>query len=240
MHESVLHRATWFMTLTYAPENLPVHGSLSLRDVTLFLKRLRKKTSELRYFMCGEYGERTDRPHYHAVLFGPSFPDREVATERNGVAVFTSRQLDETWGHGLTEFTRLNYQAAAYVAGYVRKKIRQKDYPEAYNRVDPVTGEIVRIKQEYATMSRRPAIGRRWIERYWTDVYPRDFVVIDGIERKPPRYYDKWMETNQPEIMMNVRRDRIEKAQVATKRELRAREAHHEARVCLYSGRDAV
>jgi hypothetical protein len=41
---------------------------------------LRKKISPLkiRFFHCGEYGDKTRRPHYHALIFGYGFPDKKL------------------------------------------------------------------------------------------------------------------------------------------------------------------
>lgn len=72
---------TAFATLTYSEKNLPTteHNDISdiptlnYRDVQLFLKRFRKKLDKLdiklRYFICGEYGSNTLRPHYHAIFY---------------------------------------------------------------------------------------------------------------------------------------------------------------------------
>lgn len=232
-------RPAWFVTLTY--EHVPEFGTLDPRDPTLFLKRLRRRVSErISYYICGEYGDRTQRPHYHAVLYGAGFLDRDCIGHRSGAPVFRSALLESAWGHGLSEFTALNFAAARYVAGYVRKKVRQRDNPEHYTRVVPETGELVQVEREYGRMSRRPAIGRRWIERYWRDVYPRDFVAIDGKELKPPRYYDKWMDAHHPDVMMQVRERRIEEGIDIAPGQLVAKEKVHRARVALFQGRDAV
>lgn len=241
VHEGHVNSPAWFLTLTYKPEELPANGSLDPVDPTLFLKRLRRRVeTRFSYYLAGEYGEKTERPHYHAVLFGCSFLDRDHLCDRNGAPVFRSDQLDAAWRHGLAEFTGLTYGAARYVAAYVRKKVRQRDKPEHYTRVDPETGELVELQREYGRMSRRPAIGRRWIERYWRDVYPRDFVVMDGFELKPPRYYDKWMELHHPRIMMEVRERRIAEAKEVSEQELLAREKTHHSKVNLLERRDAV
>jgi len=89
-------------------------------------------------------------------------------------------------------------------------------------------------------MSRRPAIGKRWIERYWRDVYPRDFVVMDGHELKPPRYYDKWMEVNHPDVMFQVKEQRLVDLVEIGDEQLIMKEKVHRARVALFQGRAAV
>lgn len=141
---------------------------------------------------------------------------------------------------GLAEFTGLTYGAARYVAGYVRKKVRQRDHPDHYTRVDPETGELVELEREYGRMSRRPAIGRRWIERYWRDVYPRDFVVMEGRELKPPRYYDKWMEKHRPDVMMAVKEQRLIDAVEIGDEKLIMKEKVHRAKVALFQGRGRI
>lgn len=242
MHEAQVREHAWFLTLTYSDEKLPENGSLRPDDLSAFIKRLRTKfpPRSLSFYGCGEYGESTDRPHYHAVLCGPALLDRDYFTHRSGSPVWLSETVASAWGHGLHELTAVTYGAAQYVAGYVRKKIRKQDNPDAYLRVNPVTGELHQVEQEFSRCSTRPAIGRLWIERYWRDVYPRDYVVMDGKEFKPPRYYDKWMEENQPEIMAEVREQRIKDAREIGDEKLIMKEKIHRARVALYSKRDKI
>lgn len=241
VHESVVASPAWFVTLTYRTEELPEHGSLFPRDATRFLKRLRRvyEGTRISYYLAGEYGEAEARPHYHAVLYGARFLDRDVFTYRHGAPVYRSQLLEDVWGHGICEFTGLTFAAARYCASYVRKKLRKRDDPDAYLRVNPFTGELVEIEQEYGRMSRRPAIGRRWLERYWRDVYPRDRVVLDGRELKPPRYYDKWMDRFQPRVMMETRMRRYEESKELSVECLRAMEKAHVFRVGLLERRDA-
>lgn len=233
-------RPAWFVTLTYAPDKVPVNGTLDPQHPALFVRRLRRSGEQCQYYICGEYGEQTSRPHYHAVLYGPLFLDRVVYTHRHGAPVFQSASLEAAWRMGLVELTGLTYGAARYVAGYVRKKVRQRDHPDHYTRVDPETGELVELEREYGRMSRRPAIGRRWIERYWRDVYPRDFVVMEGRELKPPRYYDKWMEKHEPEVMMAVKEQRLIDAVEIGDEKLIMKEKIHRAKVALFQGRGRI
>lgn len=242
VHESEVCGPAWFATLTYAPELVPEHGSLDPRDPTLFLKRLRRLYEGCRvsYFLAGEYGETTARPHYHAVLYGLEFLDREFFTTRSGAPVYRSESLERCWRNGISELTGLNFAAARYVASYVRKKVRHRDRPDHYERVVPETGELVQLEREYARMSKRPAIGKRWIERYWRDVYPRDYVVVDGRELKPPRFYDKWMEKYQPRVMLEVKEQRLKDIVEIGDEKLIMKEKIHRAKVALFQGRAGV
>lgn len=252
MHERRMHRDAWFITLTY--EEVPEHGSLLPQDFSRFVKAVRRDQppKSVRYFGCGEYGETTQRPHYHAVLFGPSFLDRVPLRSSPSGQIWRSPSLERYWPHGISELGTVTTASAAYVAGYVRKKIKRSAYPDAYTRVVPDTGELVELEPEFSRMSMRPAIGRSWIQKYWTDVYPRDFVVIDGRETRPPRYYDKFMEgdcrpedpcndcTAHQRTMLTVREQRYERMIDATERELIAREKTHQARINLFHQRNAV
>ena len=59
---------------------------------------------------------------------------------------------------------------------------------------------------EYVVMSRRPGIGRGWLEKFTSDVYPHDYVVIrNGIKCRPPRYYDKVYDEIDPDGMSTIK-----------------------------------
>ena len=99
----VLEASLWtkncFITLTYAPEHLPENGSLVKEHFTLFMKRLRKKYGEgIRFFQCGEYGSKGDRPHYHACLFNFDFPDKQIwKRSESGALLYRSSSLEKLW-----------------------------------------------------------------------------------------------------------------------------------------------
>lgn len=236
-----MHDRSYFLTLTYDDDHLPLGGSLEPSHTQAFFKALRKRVKgPLSYYLCGEYGDRTSRPHYHAVLYGPSFPSRARIGARNGHPIWEDPTISDTWPHGLHEFTNFTYSAALYTAGYVRKKLSRKRHPDHYERLNPLTGELIPIVQEFARMSNRPALGRRWFERYWRDVYPRDFVVLNGFQMKPPRYYDKLLEERDPDLMMEVREKRYLEQRELSPRELAASERIAYARASLFQTRGAV
>ena len=116
----------WFITLTYDDNHIPgmiVNTGEIIRkvqyvwkpgekrpesvqtllctDVQKFLKRLRKAyKGKLRYFVDGEYGEQTARPHYHMILYGwrPTDLEHLYKIQHNGY--FTSKWLENLWGMG--------------------------------------------------------------------------------------------------------------------------------------------
>lgn len=242
MHERAMHESSWFLTLTYNEDEIPEFGSLRPPHLAAFFKAIRRDGAQgpISYYACGEYGDRTQRPHYHAALFGCDFIDRDHLRNAGGHPVWRSDDLEDYWGRGNCEFGTLTHASAAYIAGYVRKKVSKKVNPDNYLRVDPDTGELVQLEGEFARMSLRPAIGRRWIEKYWRDVYPRDFVVVEGHEMKPPRYYDKWMEREQPHMFLDVLEKRHEEQEDMPPDKLKAREKIHHSRVELFQGRGQV
>jgi len=242
LHETQMHSSAWFLTLTYDDESIPQHGSLFPEDLQIFFKSMRRDypPKSISYFACGEYGSVTKRPHYHAVLYGLDLLDKRPAPSNSRHPVWRSPTLETYWPHGHSEFSSVTPGSASYVAGYVQKKISKAAHPEAYTRVDPETGELVELHQEFSRMSRRPAIGLRWIEKFWRDVYPRDFVVMKGREYKPPRFYDKWMEKNHPKIMAEVKAKRDSEAVWLPPEKLTAKEKIHNSRDALYTQRAKI
>lgn len=220
MHEASLHDANSFVTLTYADKHLPAYGSLDgpvpgvkPGAFALFMKRLRKefRGEEVRYYHCGEYGERFKRPHYHAVLFGVDFrQDRVESGTRDGQTVWCSRTLEELWPFGRSEIGSMTFESAAYVARYVMKKVTGAAASDHYVSVDEDTGEVWSREPEYATMSRRPGIGSAWLERFSSDVYStgKRGVVVRGRLAKPPRFYDVKLAEVNPTLADEVMEER--------------------------------
>lgn len=194
VHEAQMHQNNSFITLTFNDQGLHTRNrpwSLDVSEFQRFMKRLRKKTgSKIRFFHCGEYGDINKRPHYHAVLFGYDFPDKILWKKRDEVRLYISPQLQELWPYGFSTIGDVTFQSAAYVARYVMKKIKGEDADKHYMHWDPLTGEGTPIEPEYCTMSRKPGIGASWLEKFKSDVYPHDYVVINGHKVKPPRFYD--------------------------------------------------
>jgi hypothetical protein len=242
MHETQMHNSSWFLTLTYRDEEIPQNGTLNPSDFRAFIKAVRRErpAGTVSYFGCGEYGETTQRPHYHAVLYGVDFLDKYLHRPHDTRPVWRSESLEAYWPHGHSEFSTVTPGSASYVAGYVRKKVSAKVDPDHYNRVDDTTGELVELHPEFSRMSLRPAIGKRWIEKFWKDVYPHDRVVMDGREYRPPRYYDKWMDIHHPKTMFDVRLQRDQDAELLSDYTLSAKEKIHEARIGLYSQRNKI
>lgn len=190
-HEASMYEENCFITLTYNDEHLPENKSLDVAHFQKFMKRLRKRFGAgIRFFHCGEYGEKYFRPHYHACLFNFDFPDKKLWKVNNNHRLYISESLSELWPFGFSTIGDVTFESAAYVARYIMKKVTGDAADSHYERVCLETGEVFNLKPEYTTMSRRPGIGKPWFDKYHKDVYPSDFVVINNKKLKPPKYYD--------------------------------------------------
>lgn len=205
-----MHDENSFVTLTYAPEHLPKNGSLSVEDCQLFLKRLRARLEpkKIRFFLAGEYGEKLSRPHYHTILFGVDFPDKVPLETQGEHTQYDSPLLREVWGKGEVRIGSVTFDSASYVANYATKKIVGKGAAEHYQGRKP----------EFLLMSRggrrAGGIGRSWIERFASDVYPSDEVIVRGVQARPPRYYDLYLEKNNPTLLESIKQKREAQSEV--------------------------
>lgn len=163
MLEHRLHERSCFVTLTYNKEHVPDDGSLRPRDCQLFLKRLRARVYpiKVRYFLVGEYGERTFRPHYHALLFGVC--DRDVVVD-------SWRDVNNE-PLGFVHVGFMSRDAAAYCCQYVCKGWT-KEVPELQGRCP-----------EFTRMSLRPGIGAGAVEAFvegFTSRGGAEFISVNG------------------------------------------------------------
>lgn len=186
MHEAQMHEVSSFVTLTYDDEHSS--PSLNYSDFQRFMYRVRQKFGPTRFFVCGEYGELNQRPHFHALLFGCGFPDRVPF----GKGYDRSAVLEGLWRFGFSSVGDVNYASAGYCAQYSCSKVTGPLADAHYCRVDTSTGEYVYVVPEFGHMSLKPGIGYSWFQKYWREVYgPRDGVVLKGgLTVPPPRYYD--------------------------------------------------
>lgn len=180
-HESLNHENNCFITLTYDDDHLPADRCIDKRHLQLFFKRLRKALApnRIRYIACGEYGDATRRPHYHAILFGVDFLDyRKISI---GNTMYTHPTLEAAWGKGQVSIDAVTMASICYTCGYVLKKINGND-------------------EAFSLMSRRPGIGKHWLNTHLDDLQRIGKIVIEGREYTiPPRYF-RWKEEELAEI----------------------------------------
>lgn len=185
-HEAKMYQSNSFITLTYSPEHLPKNGSLNYDHPVTFMKDLRNHLAyqgkpPIRSFGCAEYGSKGQRPHYHILIFNFDFPDKKLWKTINGNRLYTSQLLSQLWPYGFTSIGDVTFESAAYVARYVTKKLTGKRAHEYGDR----------LPERSICVSRMPGLGRPWLDKFGTDVYPSDEVILRGKKMKPPKYYDK-------------------------------------------------
>lgn len=224
----------WFITFTYDDKHVPTMNLatgelyeggigvwhkqeekpeavnvLNMDDMTRFWKRLRKKQDKIRYFYCGEYGENTARPHYHAIIYGLQMPDLEKVKGRN--QYYSSKMLEETWGLGQVTIAYAEPGTYNYVAGYVTKKMHGNDKQE-YAEIG--------LPAPYACMSRRPGIGMDWLETNIDKLYEQPHIQLAGKTAPIPRAFDKIMEERDPERLWRAKQRRQQSAIWATQQQM--------------------
>lgn len=218
VHEASCFDKNSFITLTYDDEHLPYDGGLNVQHFQKFMKRLRFELKQpIRFFHCGEYGDKLKRPHYHAIIFGWDFPDKKIHSEKGGHKVYVSEQLTRLWPFGFSTVGSVTTESANYVARYTLKKVTGDAAENAYTRVDPETGEAFKVSPEYVTMSRMPGIGNVWYQQYKDDCYPKDFVTDKGKKFPIPRYYDRQLEKEDPDLFETIKAQRTKKAKKRSK-----------------------
>lgn len=167
MLEAGLYADNSFVTLTYAVDPVtlvPLHHRQ-------FMDALRKKLAPLRirFYMVGEYGEKSERPHFHYVLFG--YPSCRASTERSRKFRCCSScdLLEDVWGKGFIKNLPLEMGSARYVARYVIKKMTRTDDPRLGNRWP-----------EFSRMSLKPGIGAGVLESVAATITRYNLVSPEG------------------------------------------------------------
>lgn len=171
-HEARHHEQKCFITLTYADEHMPHDGKIDRELLTRKFKELQRKIDlPVRYFAVGEYGSKTHRPHYHAVLYGTDFLGGAC---HNRDDKYLHPIITGWWPYGNHEIQPYDDGTAAYTAGYVSKKIGD---PECFS-----------IK------STRPPLGKAYCLAGAKRILDQGTTIINGSELPVPKVYIKWLE----------------------------------------------
>lgn len=173
VHESMMHKDSVFLTLTYNDSELPFNGELKKSEIQNYMKRLRKRLSgrKIKYYAVGEYGDLYGRPHYHVMLYGISkYSDYDA--------------MKQCWNKGMIHVGTITYDSARYVAEYINKKIYGSELSELGN-----------TQQPFALMSK--GLGKEFaLNKGQREVLENMNFTMHGKSVGMPRYYKKLFETN--------------------------------------------
>lgn len=181
-----------FVTLTYDTENIPIskngYKTLHVPEINkktgrkfsthfqLFIKKLRKcQKRKIKYYMVGEYGEKTKRPHYHAIMFNT--PGLNI--------------LEECWQYGSVHQGQVNAASISYVAQYINKSV-----------IIPAWFNDDREK-EFSRMSK--GLGKSFLSKAMMKYYEADntrqYVSrSDGVKLAMPRFYKEKLFTDEERV----------------------------------------
>lgn len=223
----------WFITLTYDDEHVPgmivKTGEIMRKvqytwkpgekrpdsvqillygDIQKFLKRLRKAhRGKLRYFVAGEYGEQTARPHYHMILYGWKPTDLENLYKIQHNGYYTSKWLADLWGMGQVQIAQAVPETYRYVAGYVTKKMYEIDGKKANEYY-----ELGQTKP-FACMSLKPGLGDHYYQEHKAEIWRQGYIqCTNGKRAQIPRYYEKQMEAENPQRLWRIKQNRQKNA----------------------------
>ena len=182
-----------FVTLTYDTKYVPLtkngYMTLNKRDIQTYMKRLRKLSeTKLKYYVCGEYGSKRDRPHYHMIIFNAD-----------------AEKVERAWseyraGHGYIPFGSIfigevNEASIGYTLKYMQKpgKIPKHQNDDR--------------QKEFSLMSKglgKSYITNNMIKYHHNDLLNRMYVPIKGGKKiAMPRYYKDKIYSETQKLLIN-------------------------------------
>ena len=181
---------------------------LLYEDIQKFLKRLRKDyRGKLRYFVAGEYGEQTARPHYHMILYGWKPTDLKNLYKIHHNGYYTSEWLAKLWGMGQIQIAQAVPETYRYVAGYVTKKMY-----EINGQKSNAYYELGQTKP-FACMSLKPGLGDNYYQEHKAEIWRQGYIqCTNGKRAQIPRYYEKQMEAENPQRLWRIKQNRQKNA----------------------------
>lgn len=154
-------------------------------DLQRWLKRFRKaiEPRKIRYYACGEYGEKDFRPHYHLLLFGSkpcSCIENKIDPFRQCNCKNDRKIISETWGEGgVPRLGTVTQESARYVADYIGKALIAKDAMHLTTWA-PLEAPFIRMSQ---------GIARDFVDQNAEQIRRQKVVTVKGVPVGLPRYY---------------------------------------------------
>lgn len=192
LHECGYWSDSSFVTLTYDNNCLPLNCSVSKVELQKFIKRLRKNLNgrSIKYFACGEYGDSSQRPHYHIILLGVGlkYEDKQIVKDCWRYCDWSNRSISRH-SFGLVEPDSIRY-----VCQYVDKKYVGEKAIEIYNKTN----------REVPFKLCSQGIGLRYALENQKQITDLGYISVKGIKNSIPRYYIKKLELETEELKQNA------------------------------------
>lgn len=229
--EAKCWKQNYFVTITYDEEHIKTNeevidqngitfindgtwtGTLIPKDLSDFIKRLRRimereynQPDGIRYMACGEYGEENQRPHYHIIFFNLKLPTETFYNAKiiNEEIYYQNTIIEKAWKKGISNISEATWNNIAYTARYITKKQKGKEAGEYYAQ----KGQ----EKEFLRVSKMPGIGKPYYDKYKDKIYNTDSITIKNkqgiITAKPPAYFDKLLEKENPDLLKKIKRKR--------------------------------
>lgn len=217
MLEAKQYKNNYFITLTYDDINMKFNQMINTetgeiknvptlcpKDLQKFIKKLRRHYEYkynhigIRFYACGEYGSKNNRPHFHIILFNiPIFDLKAHHKNALGDNIYTSDEISKIWNKGIIGIGEVTYQSVCYTARYMTKKHKGLDKNYYKNNG---------LYPEFSRMSRKPGIGREYYEENKHKIYDFDEIMLSNgrgkvLKLKPPKYYDDLYDIEVPAVM---------------------------------------
>jgi hypothetical protein len=192
LHELPYHECATFLTLTYDEEHIPVmektindvpivvNNTLKKKDLINFFRRLKNEPQrKFKYFACGEYGDITQRPHYHAIVYGLHPEEKELVLEN--------------WKYGLVDLGIVNAKTARYTAKYIQKKLNGEMAEEEYGA------------REHPFQIQSNGIGKQYALDNEKKLKEHGYCILSGAKVGIPKYYQKILGITTEHTIKHVR-----------------------------------
>lgn len=201
LDKKILPNSSWFITLTYDDEHLSdlEHSenydlyALNYDHSREFVKRLRNKfrDCQIDFYLSGEYGDSSFRPHFHLICYNVPLDDLEYwKSNEFGDPYYTSDTIEKIWSKGFCTISPFTWLGAAYTASYVQKKRDGRMLCE-YTAVG--------LTPERCFSSRRPGIAHDFYLEHYFDLWKNDGMKVSRSVNSTghlgiPRYFRKLAE----------------------------------------------
>lgn len=218
LYESKEHSDNCMVTLTYDSFLRDVNGNIVYdkygrplenpvdpdrkvckRHIQLFIKRLRKwwstvSDTKIKYRVCAEYGSKTHRAHYHAILFGVRFNDLHYYKKsKRGNIIYMSERLSSLWSYGICTVDSISIRSS--IARYCSKYVSKQRSSETFMLCSQGIGLNGLLRDfngiNYMIDGREYTVPRSIWEHYIVNKYQKKYLYLKNAPLLSPKYVNR-------------------------------------------------